>query len=277
MDQRILKWLKTNLHRWHTSPRKSVFKSRREPADFKITYVDEVNEKIGVKFRDSKYQALPLYFWMFDRLIQHLQGRQENTPLGAAVKPPYIRGSVEEAIWRKPFLKVKTEYKASSHICDILALMDIIEYGYARNPDTDRKVQGARIITRSIPVPPITGPKTPKEVFLRKYKTSILTWIQEQENEIIDARNNYSWKGESTLNCVNERNRISRVVINSRIKNQGAVDLSTLDEVMKWGGFGKFPLRNPKEVIDVTLKAFKLLDEVQIEKAVLTLLSINGQ
>ena len=253
---------------------KKIFNSRREPKDFKITHVDEPNNKIRIKFRESKYQALPLHFWMFDRSIQHLQEKQGYTPLGTAVKPPYIKGSVEEAIWKKPFPTGSSEYKASSHICDILALMDIIEYGFARNPESNRRVQGARINTGPLSPPP--RPNPPKEAFLKKYKTSILTWIQEHENEIIDARNNYRWKRKTTQECVNERNRISRAIINSRIKNQGAVELDTLDEVMAWGGFGKFPLRNPEKALKVTSKAFNLLDKGQLEKAVLTLMSVNG-
>lgn len=274
MDQQVLQWLKINQHKWHTSPRKQLFKSRREPDDFKITYVDEANKKIGIKFRKSKYQALPLHFWMFNCSIQHLQGKQGYTPLGSAVQPPYIRGSVEEAIWEKPFPTGHSEYKVSSHICDILALMDLIEYGYARSPDTNRRVQGVRMTT--IPISPLSKPKHPKEAFLKKYKTSILTWIQEHENEIIFARNNYRWKGKTTQECVNERNRISRTIVNSRIKDQGAVDIKTLDEVMAWGGYSNFPLRAPEDVLMVTSKAFNLLDEGELEKAVLTLMSVNG-
>jgi len=74
---------------------------------------------------------------------------------------------------------------------------------------------------------------------------------------------------------LDERNRVSSLIVTSRIKNNGAVDLENIDEVMSWGGFPPFPLRNSKKVLDITSKAFSYLDRGNIPKAVLELMSIN--
>ena len=142
------------------------------------------------------------------------------------------------------------------------------------NPVTGRKVQGARWKGGGISPPP--PPETPHQTFLWKFKPSIQGWIEENEVQVVEARKKYNWKGLSTLECVDERNRISRAIINSRIRNQGAVDLETLDKVMAWGGFGKFPDRDVDRVLEITSKAFMFLDQGEIEQAVFSLMSVNG-
>ena len=275
MDPLILRWLKAKQNKWFESPRVPAFNRRRVPDDFRITYVNETDGKVGIRFRDRVTDALPLHFWMFTRTIQHLQTEKGFLPIGAAVQPPYIRTSVEEAIWRKPFPTGRTEYKASSHVCDFLALMNLVEYGPARSPDSGRRVQGVRWTGGTAPPPPPPPPESPHQAFLRKFKSSIQAWIEENEAQVIEARNEYSWKGKSTATCVDERNKVSRTIVNSRIRNQGAVDLDTLDQVMKWGGFHKWPDRDDDRAIEVTSKAFKLLDEGNVEQAVFSLMSVH--
>lgn len=277
MDQRMLQWLKANQNKWFESPRKDAFKRRRAPDDFRIIGVDESDREVGIQFRKSEYDAMPLHFWMFTRTIQHLQSTQNFVPIGAALRPPYIKGSVEEAIWRTPFPTGRTAYKSSPHICDFLALMNQIEYGPARNPVNGRKVQGARWIGDPIlPPPEQKKPEPPHQAFLRKFEPSIQAWIEKNEDHVIKARKKYNWKGMSTLECVDERNRISRAIINSRIRNQGAVDLETLDEVMAWGGFGKFPDRDAEKALEITSKAFLRLDQGKVEQAASSLMSVKG-
>ena len=131
-----------------------------------ILVIDLTNEFIRIKFRDSKYRALPLHFWMFDRTLEHLANYpNESKPLGAKLTPPYMRGSVEEAIWGKPFPKINTEYKSSPHICDILYYAGFIEYRPSRNPENNRKVQGAIINTSIKPIITnhSTQPTSPRE------------------------------------------------------------------------------------------------------------------
>ncbi|MBL7079602.1 transposase [Candidatus Bathyarchaeota archaeon] len=251
---------------------------RRAPDDFMITYVDEKDQKVGIKFKKSVYQALPLHFWMFNRTIEHLQTAKEFVPLGAAVRPPYIKGSVEQAIWMKPFPTGSSEYRVSSFTCDILLLVGLIEYVYARNPESGKRVQGARWKGGPTSPPPCPPPEliTPRQAFLRKHRSAIQSWIRENEAQVVEARNRYNWKGMSTLERVDERNRVSRAIINSRIRNRGAVDLETLDEVMAWGGFGRFPDRDAERVLEITSRALRLLDQWKIEQAAFSLLSVHG-
>ena len=165
---------------------------------------------------------------------------------------------------RKPISKEDSELKKKQRIIKI----------NARAQESSRSTLEGRATLQ--PPPPEPKPETPRQVFLRIYRPSIEAWIKEHEAEVIRARNNYNWKGMSTLECADERNRISRAIINSRIRNQGAVDLKTLDDVMNWGGFGKFPDRDAERVLDITSKTFMLLDQGKIEEAAFSLMSVNG-
>ena len=159
LNATLLKWIQNNTGRWLSTPRPRA-------KDFMILALDLTNELIRIKFRDSIYLALPLYFWMFDRTLEHLsKDPNESKPLGAKLSPPYMKGSVEEAIWRKPFPKINTEYKSSPHVCDILHYAGFIEYRPSRNPETNRKVQGAKLNTsiKQIIKNHLTQPTTPRE------------------------------------------------------------------------------------------------------------------
>ncbi|MEW6667276.1 MAG: hypothetical protein AB1512_18895 [Thermodesulfobacteriota bacterium] len=61
------------------------------------------------------------------------------------MKPPYDEDTVEGQIWRSPYITA-TPFKASPHVCDIIVLSGIAEYGYAENPNTHRMVQGVKLI-----------------------------------------------------------------------------------------------------------------------------------
>ncbi|MCJ7631178.1 hypothetical protein MUP77_02075 [Candidatus Bathyarchaeota archaeon] len=113
-----------------------------------------------------------------------------------------------------------------------------------------------------------------KEVFLKNYKNIILKWTEENENVIIEGRKSYSWNHKSLLECIDERNKASKALILSRLRNNGGIDLETADKIMDWGGFRQFPLRDPDKVLSVTSEAFSHLDKGDIYKAILVLLSI---
>jgi len=145
LNEELRSWLRKNIDISFESPRKMIFGGKIK--NFKITNFDEEKGQIKIKFMRSKYPALPLWFWMFNRALQYLRENQgEMVPLGAGIRPPYIPSSVEGVIWEKPFLTGKSEYKVSSHICDILSLANIVQYGYTSNPKTGRKVQGVKLI-----------------------------------------------------------------------------------------------------------------------------------
>jgi hypothetical protein len=117
--------------------------------------------------------------------------------------------------------------------------------------------------------------KNSKNGFLQKYNESILSWTIENEAAIISGRKSYCWNDRPLIECLEERNHVSRLLVLSRIRNGGGVDVGTLDEVMSWGGFGSFPLRDKGEALRITSEAFSLLDKGNVSGAILKLLSVN--
>jgi hypothetical protein len=137
-----MKWLKANTGKVFASPR-AVFK--RPTQDFEVLGI--VGESVRIRFAGSKYPALPLYFWMFDRILKYLQeNRGRAVRLGAKLAPPYESDTVEGRIWKKPYPTGNTSYKAAPHVCDILALADVVEYILVLNPEILRKVQGVKLL-----------------------------------------------------------------------------------------------------------------------------------
>lgn len=114
-----------------------------------------------------------------------------------------------------------------------------------------------------------------KEEFLKEHGNSILTWTEENFNALISGRKNYSWNDKPLIECIEERNFISSLIVLSRIKNNGGLDIETWNKVMAWGGLRPFPLENNQKVIEITSKAFSLLDKGEVVKAVFELISIN--
>ena len=143
METQVLTWLEANKGKIVTSPRNNI--SNREIKDFGVIGISD--NKVKIKFIGSIYPALPLTFSMFDRTLNILR---ENTnravPLGAKLSPPYYDNTIEAAIWTKPYPLGKSPYKASPHVCDILALAGILEYVKARNPSTGRRVTCIQLI-----------------------------------------------------------------------------------------------------------------------------------
>lgn len=161
---------------------------------------------------------------------------------------------------------------ASPHVCDIIAFAGLAEDGYAVNHRTGRRVQGMRFVGeqphRMLIIPLTPRPINRKEDFLEKYRATILDWTINNENALIEGQRSYSWNNKGLIQCLNERNKISKNIILSRIRIGGGVDLKTLDAVMKWGGFNQFPLRNPKSLLSKTIEAFFQLDEGNASGAV---------
>lgn len=278
LDDRILKWLIKNQGNTFSSPRKAVFD--RNPQDFTIVDVNMENKRILIRFKNSQYPALPLYFWMFERTMRVPNVNKDMChPLGAKLQPPYDVDSVEGQIWKEPVPSGKKSYKVSPHVCDIIALVGLIEYGYAENQSTGRRVQGIRLVKGQphpmSPIQPTRRPGNTKERFHEEYGDTIINWTVDKNDVLIEGRKSYSWSDRDRMECLNERNNISKALIKSRIKNGGGVDLRTLDAVMKWGGFYKFPIRDPEEALSITSKAFSLLDECNISGAINSLLMIN--
>lgn len=62
----------------------------------------------------------------------------------------------------------------------------------------------------------------------------------------------------------------------ARIRNQGGIDLDTLDKVTMWGFNREFPLRDGEKVIKITKEAFNHLNEGNLVGATKILLNISG-
>jgi len=143
MDERVLTWLKVNEGETFESPRSKV--SKRKKYDLKVVSVG--SNRVNLDFARSEHQALPLYFWMFDRTLKYLEAnRGRAVRLGTKLAPPYESDTVEGQIWEKPYPTVNTSYKAAPHVCDILALAGLVEYVLVLNPETHRKVQGVKLL-----------------------------------------------------------------------------------------------------------------------------------
>ena len=115
-----------------------------------------------------------------------------------------------------------------------------------------------------------------RNLFLKKHKQTILNWAKNNKSRLIEARKNYSWKDKQPQACLTERNEITESINFSRSQNSGGIDLVTLDLIMSWGGFGKFPLRDEQKVLDITRKVFDYIDQGKVSKAVEELLAIKG-
>ena len=114
-----------------------------------------------------------------------------------------------------------------------------------------------------------------KDQFFAKYGKTILDWVANNKIRLIDGRKNYSWKDKEPKQCLIERSKLENAIIQSRIDNSGGVDLETLDTILSWSGFSKFPLRDEDIVLELTRKIFKLLDNEQISAAIELLLEIK--
>ena len=142
MDERVMKWVKANTGKVFASPREV---SKRPTQSFEVVGI--VDESVRIRFAGSKYPALPLCFWMFDRTLKYLQeNRGRAVRLGAKLAPPYESDTVEGQIWKKSYPTGNTSYKAAPHVCDILALAGLVEYVLVLNPESARKVQGVKLL-----------------------------------------------------------------------------------------------------------------------------------
>jgi len=276
MDSQVLQWLDANISRVFDSPRKNVF--GRDPQSFKIVKIDKKSSCVRVAFGGGVTLALPLSFWMFDRTLNYLRNNPDTVfPIGARLQPPYPKDSIEDEIWREP-RPYPSPYKAAPHVLDILACAGMVEFTYTQDRETGRRVQGARRASLTLCPPPDLPdtPKDPKQEFLSKHQANIIDWTEENKSKIIKNRINYSWKKYSRLECERSRNQVSKEIIQSRIRNNGALDLETLDKVMIWGFNRKYPDRDPEKALQTTKRAFDYLDEGNIKKAAITLLQVNG-
>lgn len=144
MNRALLEWMRLNLNKTLESPRKTLFKERRNVQDFKIVEVNEGKEIVKIRFVESG-TLLPLEFWRFNKTIEALS-RGEWIRLGTrlyANEPSTLEWMLQEKA--KKIYNRKTDTKTAPHICDILVLSEMAKYGYIKNPKTKRKNQAVKI------------------------------------------------------------------------------------------------------------------------------------
>jgi hypothetical protein len=144
VDKRILDWLKTNKGKILVSPRKVMF--RKNVKDFEIIDIDEKKAYVRIRFEERRHPALPLTFTMFDRAVKYvIENKGQWVRLGTSIHPQ--PNTIEGEIWKEPYpIEYKSTYKVASHICDILALSGIVEYGYTIDSLNGKRVQGVKYI-----------------------------------------------------------------------------------------------------------------------------------
>jgi hypothetical protein len=277
--------------------------SRRQRLDLRVDDFDEESGRISIKFIGGKSNGLPLYSWMFKRVKERLERSRGFIPIGARLAPPYPVGSLEAAIWEGK----RSPYKAAPHVCDILVDAGLVVYGMCPNLDTGRMVQAARLIKggsqaamnengpaliselvqpkkRAVENPwirqehPVMSSLDIEEMraqFFEENGSVIGKWTRKNQLEIKNARERYSWGRKQVERCVRERNEVAQAITNSRSRNGGAVDLDTLDLVIKWGFNSKFPLRDEDQALALSREAFGKLDAGDIGSATLTLMDVK--
>jgi hypothetical protein len=103
-----------------------------------------------------------------------------------------------------------------------------------------------------------------------------LDWTKNRKTRLIECRKNYSWNDKEPQTCLIERDAIRKSIEFSRSQNSGGIDLTTLDMIMAWGNFPKFPLRDENKVLDITRRVFEFVDKNKISDAIEELLKIDG-
>ncbi len=146
MDESLLKWLKSNRSQSLDSPRGTIFKTKTQR--FKIIRVNEVKQFIEIEF-SKQFTVLRLEFWRFETALEVLRrNRGRWTRLGTrfyADDPDTIEWQIQKKA-KEIYPDRHVDLKSAPHICDILVLAGIAEYGRSVNPITKRENQAAKLI-----------------------------------------------------------------------------------------------------------------------------------
>ena len=145
MDKRLKEWLKSNLSQSFESPRGTIFKTKTQR--FRIIKVNEPKGIVEIKF--SKIgTVLRLEFWRFETALEILErNRDEWTRLGTRIDsddPNTLEWQIQRRA-RQIHPNRNIDLKSAPHVCDILVLTGIAEYGRAINPNTERPNQAVRL------------------------------------------------------------------------------------------------------------------------------------
>lgn len=145
MNKDLLEWLISNRNQTFESPRKTIFGTSAQR--FEIMKVDKAKGIVEVEFK-KRFTPLRLEFWRFETILDLLEkNRGKWTRLGTRFdsKDP---NTIEYKIQTKAkqiYSNRKIDLKSAPHVCDILVLSGMAEYGKAINPITDRENQAIRL------------------------------------------------------------------------------------------------------------------------------------
>ncbi|MDH5733335.1 MAG: hypothetical protein OEY88_06075 [Candidatus Bathyarchaeota archaeon] len=146
MDESLLEWLKLNRSQSFDSPRGTIFKTKTQR--FKIIRVNEETQFIEIEF-SKRFTVLRLEFWRFKTTLGILRkNRGRWTRLGTrfyADDPDTIEWQIQKKA-KEIHPDRHVDLKSAPHVCDILVLTGIAEYGRVINPKTGRGNQAVRLV-----------------------------------------------------------------------------------------------------------------------------------
>lgn len=146
MNEQLLKWLMSNRNKYLESPRSQIFKT--DAQCFEITKVDKEKGIVKVEF-EKKRTPLPLAFWRFETALDFLErNRGKWVRLGTRFysdDPDTVEYQIQQKA-RQVRLNLHVDLKSASHVCDLLVLSGIAEYGKTINPMTNRENQAIRLV-----------------------------------------------------------------------------------------------------------------------------------
>lgn len=125
-------------------------------------------------------------------------------------------------------------------------------------------------------VPPIHRMK--KQDFTREFRETILDWVKKKEKEMLTTLNDkkYSWHKKSNEDSIKERDQYEQMINYSKERNNGGIDLKTVNIICRWGFCQDFPLQDPQKTLSMTREALTQVDKGNYFDAVNKLMEISG-
>jgi hypothetical protein len=140
--QQVLEFLKREEGKTFRSPRGKISKGRK-PMQFKIEELNEIKEKVKIKFESGT--ILPLEFWRFKDALNILQ-KKEELQIGARISEDYPDNSLEQILKEEEKRRYSRSAgtKTAPHIADLLTNAGITELKFVRS-ESGREVQGIKL------------------------------------------------------------------------------------------------------------------------------------
>lgn len=125
-----------------TPPRNKAFNI--EAQRYLIIKMNEPAQGVDCRFESGT--PIRLHYWRFNHVIDMLnKTKTEYIPIGSSYNPEKtytIEGSLMKEAKEKGY--PSAGLRTAPFVCDLIVHCGYAEYGYTKNPKTDRKVQGIR-------------------------------------------------------------------------------------------------------------------------------------